>query len=85
VSNFIEMASTEQIRNNLITKLLAIRNKDILAAIDRLLVTTIKEEDLYKTSERQKLLLKASELDIQNGDLFLDEEIKQEEDLWLSK
>ena len=79
------MATTEQIRNNLIDKLLAIRNRDIIAALDKLLETTVKENDIYITSEQQKLILRASEIDIHNGDLISDEEINQKEDLWLNK
>jgi len=79
------MASTEQIRNNLIDKLLTIRNRYIITALDKLLETTVKEKDIYKTSDQQKLILKASEVDIHYGDLISDEDINQEDDLWLSK
>ncbi len=79
------MASIEQIRNNLIDKLLSINNKDIIVSLDRLLESTIKEEDVYKVSKQQRILLAASEIDIQNGNLILDEEINREEDLWLNK
>ena len=83
MTNINEMATTEQIRNNLIDKLLTIRNKNIISALDNLLETTIKEKSIYKTSEQQKLIFKASELDIQNWDLLSDEEINREEDSWL--
>jgi len=79
------MATTEQIRNNLIDKLLTIRNKNIISALDKLLETTLKEKSIYKTSEQQKLIFKASELDIQNWDLLSDEEINREEDSWLRR
>jgi len=80
-----KMATIEQIRNNLIDKLLAISNRDIIASLDKLLETTIGEKDVYKVSRQQAIILKASETDILNGDLILDEQINQEEDLWLSK
>ena len=79
------MATIEQIRNNLIDKLLSISNKDIIASLDKLLETTIREKDVFKISEQQKIILKASESDIQNGELISDDEINQEEDLWLKK
>ena len=85
MTNINEMATTEQIRNNLIDKLLTIRNKNIISALDNLLETTIKEKSIYKTSEQQKLIFKASELDIQNWDLLSDEEINREEDSWLRR
>lgn len=85
MTNINEMATTEQIRNNLIDKLLTIRNKNIISALDNLLETTIKEKSIYKTSEQQKFIFKASELDIQNWDLLSDEEINREEDSWLRR
>ncbi|MDQ3395465.1 MAG: hypothetical protein M3512_15330 [Bacteroidota bacterium] len=74
------MASTEQIRNNLIDKLISIKNKDILSAVDRLLEVSIKEEDIYKVSEDQRKSLQASEIDIVNGKLISDEDLNNEED-----
>ncbi|MDQ3535033.1 MAG: hypothetical protein M3421_05335 [Bacteroidota bacterium] len=74
------MASTEQIRNNLIDKLISIKNKDILSAVDRLLKVSIKEEDIYKVSEDQRKSLQASEIDIVNGKLISDEDLNNEED-----
>ena len=77
------MASTEQIRNNLIDKLISIKNKDILSAVDRLLEVSVKEEDVYKVSEDQRKALHASEMDIANGRLISDEDLNNEEDEWL--
>jgi hypothetical protein len=77
------MASTEQIRNNLIDKLISIKNKDILSAIDRLLEVSVKEEDIYKVSEVQRKALQASEMDISNGRLISNEDLNNEEDEWL--
>lgn len=79
------MASTEQIRNNLIDKLLSINNRDIIVSLDKLLESTIREKDIYKVSKQQKMILAASETDIKNGDLISDEEVNREEDLWLNK
>ena len=77
------MASTEQIRNNLIEKLISIKNKELLSAVDRLLEVSVKEEDLYKLSEDQRKALQASEMDIVNGKLISDEDLNNEEDEWL--
>ena len=77
------MASTEQIRNNLIDKLISIKNKDILSAVDRLLEVSVKEEDVYKVSEVQRKALQASEMDISNGRLISNEDLNNEEGEWL--
>ena len=39
------MASTEQIRSNLIDKLISIKNKELVSAVDRLLEVSVTEED----------------------------------------
>lgn len=79
------MASTEQIRNNLIDKLISIKNKKLLSAVDRLLEVSVKEEDVFKVSEDQRKALQASELDIVNGRLISDEDLNNEEDEWLKE
>lgn len=40
------MKSTEQIRNDLIDKIISISNKDILNAVDKLLGNIVKEKDI---------------------------------------
>lgn len=77
------MASTEQIRNNLIDKLISIKNKDLLSAVDRLLEVSVKEEDIYKVSDDQRKVLQTSEMDIVSGRLISDEDLNNEEDEWL--
>lgn len=77
------MASTEQIRNNFIERLISIKNKEILAAVDRLLEVSVKEENLYKVSLNKKDVLQASEEDIINHRLLSDEEVNNEEEEWL--
>lgn len=77
------MASTEQIRNNLIDKLISIKNKELLSAVDRLLEVSVKEEDVYKVSEEQGKVLRASESDIASSRLISDEDLNNEEDEWL--
>ena len=79
------MASTEQIRNNLIDKLISIKNKELLSAVDRLLEVSVKEEGVYKVSDDQRKALKASEIDIANGRLISDEDVNNEEDEWLKE
>lgn len=79
------MASTEQIRNNLIDKLISIKNKELLSAVDRLLEVSVKEEDVYEVSDDQRKALKASEIDIANGRLISDADVNNEEDEWLKE
>ena len=79
------MASTEQIRNNIIDKLISIKNKELLSAVDRLLEVSVKGEDIFKVSENQRKGLQASEMDIANGRMISDEELNNEEDEWLKE
>lgn len=77
------MATTEQIRNNLIDKLYAIKSKELLSAVDKLIEVSVKEDFVYKLTEQQRLSLQESENDIANNNLISDEELNKAEDEWL--
>lgn len=74
------MATTEQIRNNLIDKLYAIKSKELLSAVDKLIEVSVKEDFVYKLTEQQRLSLQESENDIANNNLISDEELNKAED-----
>lgn len=69
------MASLDQIRNNLIDKLISINNKEVLAAVHKLLDVSVRKEDIFKISEEQRKVLQASENDVLNDKLMSDEEL----------
>jgi hypothetical protein len=77
--------TTEQIQQGIIDKILLLDNKDLLLAIDTLVGQSVHENDVYKVSFQQRQVLQASEEDIKYNRLISDEEVNQEEDLWLNK
>jgi hypothetical protein len=77
------MAAVDNIRNSLISKLLTIKDQDILFAIDKLISSSTKDMKV-ELSEEQILLLNMSEDDIQNGNLISHEELFERERAWLN-
>jgi hypothetical protein len=78
------MDHVDNIRNSLIDKLLAIRNKDFLKALDKLVVSSSNENFVAITPE-QKLMLQMSEDDIASNNLISQEELDKEDLAWLKK
>lgn len=77
------MASIDNIRNNLIDKLLTITNKDFLSALDKLVEKSSIENDTISLTEEQKLMLHLSDQDIKNGRLITQEQLDKEDLEWL--
>jgi hypothetical protein len=64
------MATVDKIRNGLIDKILSIRNKDFLEALDKLITSSASESDIVELTDEQKVMLEMSESDIGNGRLI---------------
>lgn len=79
------MSATEKLRTNLIDKILSINDKEILSAVDKLLESTLRNEDVVKLTEEQKIIIKASMKDIKHHRLIDDAQLNQAEDEWLAK
>ncbi len=60
------MAETDKIKSKLIDKIMSIRNKDFLLALDRLISTSNQSKSVSLTSEQIEML-KMSEEDIKEG------------------
>ena len=61
------MATLDNLRNSIISKLLCITNKDYLIALHKLVENSQVDNDILKLTEDQKLMLKLSEDDIKNN------------------
>ncbi|PSR02031.1 MAG: hypothetical protein BRD50_07770 [Bacteroidetes bacterium SW_11_45_7] len=77
------MQSEDQIRNNLINKILAIRNKEFLMALDQLITSGSTEAGNTDLTPEQELVLQMSEDDIQNRRILSREEMKEKATEWL--
>lgn len=78
------MATVDKIRNGLIDKILTIRNKEFLEALDKLISSSASETEIVKLSEEQKRMLQMSEEDIANGRLISQDEMDKRNLEWLN-
>ncbi len=78
------MATVDKIRNGLIDKILTIRNKEFLGALDKLISSSASETDIVKLSDEQKQMLQMSEEDIENGRLISQDEMEKRNLEWLN-
>ena len=77
------MATVENLRNGLIDKILSIKNRDILEALDKLISVSSLESDIVLLTEEQKILLEMSEKDIEAGNLISQEAMDKRNLEWL--
>lgn len=78
------MASVNKIRNGLIDKILSIKNKDFLEALDKLISSSSSEHKKVELTNEQKIMLEMSEEDIQNGKLISQEAMNKRNLEWLN-
>ncbi len=79
------MPTVENIRNNLINRILSINNKDFLIALDKLIVSTNSESDIIELTDEQKLMLQMSEQDIKDEALISQEAMNKRNLEWLNE
>ncbi|MBN4071317.1 hypothetical protein JYT72_02285 [Crocinitomix catalasitica] len=77
------MKPVDNIRNGLIDKILAIRSKDLLLRLDKLLSSAEKGKLVELTAE-QKIMLQMSDNDIANGDLYSEGDLDRQDREWLN-
>ena len=78
------MATVDNIRNSLIDKILSIKNKDFLQALDNLITSSATSNDLVKLTNEQKTMLEMSEEDIKNGKLISQDAMNKRNLEWLN-
>ncbi len=78
------MATIDKIRNELIDKILSIRNKDFLEALDKLVSSSASESDVVELTNEQKKMLEMSEQDIKSGKLISQEAMDKRNLEWLN-
>lgn len=67
------MTTIDKIRSGLIDKILSIRNKDFLLALDSLISSSSADNEIVELTDEQKEMLEMSEADIKNGRLISQE------------
>jgi hypothetical protein len=81
--NSISMTGADNIRNNIIDKLLTISNAEYLAALYQLVSNSSVDEDVVQLSEAQILMLNMSEDDIKHKRIISQEELDKADLEWL--
>ncbi|MCH8495601.1 MAG: hypothetical protein LAT57_08225 [Balneolales bacterium] len=78
------MTTVDKIRNELIDKILSIRNRAFLEALDKLISSSSSESDIVELTNEQKMMLDMSEEDIKNGKLISQEVLEKRNLEWLN-
>jgi len=77
------VATIDNIRLGLIDKILSIKNKDFLEALDKLISSSESESEIVELTEEQKLMLEMSENDIKLGKLISQDAMNKRNQEWL--
>ena len=77
------MATVDKIRNSLIDKIISIKDKEVLEAIDKLV--SLSTSDIVELTHEQKEMLQMSEEDIKNGQLISQDETNKRNLEWLNE
>lgn len=78
------MAAVDKIRNGIIDKILSIKNRDFLEALDKLISSSSSETDIVDVTDEQKKMLEMSEEDIRTGKLISQEAMDRRNIEWLN-
>ncbi|MFN2261331.1 MAG: hypothetical protein ABR595_04640 [Psychroflexus sp.] len=79
------MATVDNIRNELIDKILTIKNKEFLMVLDEFISSSTSESDVLELTNEQKMMLEMSENDIKNGKLTSQEAMNKRNLEWLNE
>ena len=77
------MTALENIKNNLIDRILATKNEKLLEAIDRIFTSTQADETISLSSEQIEML-SMSERDIEAGNFISESDLDKQDFEWLS-
>jgi hypothetical protein len=77
------MATSDNIRNRIIEKILAIRNEKLLISLEKLLSSSKAEEEIISLTREQELMLLMSEDDIKYGRTTSHEDLMNRTEEWL--
>ncbi|SFT55757.1 hypothetical protein SAMN04489724_1323 [Algoriphagus locisalis] len=78
------MATVDNLKNGLIDKILSIKNREFLEALDKLISSSSPELDNVKLTDEQKMMLEMSEEDIKYGKLISQEAMDKRNLEWLN-
>jgi predicted DNA binding protein len=77
------MITIDNLRNNIIDKLLTISNQEYLEAIYKIVENSSTDQSTVQLTDEQMLMLQLSDDDIENGRLINQTEVDQQDLKWL--
>ena len=77
--------TADNLRSNIIDKLLTISNADYLSALYKLVDTSSIDKDIIQLSEEQVLMLKLSDNDIKVGKVISQSQLDKTDLKWLKE
>lgn len=78
------MASINNIRNGLINKILSIKNKDFLEALDKMISSSSTDSEFVELTNEQKEMLEMSEVDLKEGRIINQSAMNERNLEWLN-
>jgi hypothetical protein len=78
------VATVDNIRNSLISKLLTVRDQDILKALDKLISASTKDSKV-ELSKEQFTMIEMGISDFEKGNVISQSELFEQEREWLRK
>ncbi|SEA46479.1 hypothetical protein [Psychroflexus halocasei] len=79
------MATIDNLKNELIDKIMSIENKDFLVALDQLISSNSSNPEIIELSQEQKAMLELSERDIENERLISQEKMDIRDLEWINE
>lgn len=79
------MTAIDNLRNNIIDKLLTISDQEYLEAIYKIVENSLTDQNVVQLTEEQILMLQLSDDDIENGRLTPQNEVDQQDLKWLKE
>ncbi len=79
------MTTIDKIRNGLIDKILSIKDKEFLEALDKLISSSKSASEIVELTEEQKIMLEMSEEDIKAGKLISQDAMHKRNLEWLNE
>ena len=77
--------AADNLRSNIIDKLMTINNTDYLSALYQLVDKSSVDKDVVRLSEEQMLMLKLSDHDIKRGRLISQSQLDNDDLKWLKE
>lgn len=77
------MTTVDQLRANVIDRILTIENRDFLIDLEKLISSSINDSEKFTLTKEQELMLQMSEDDILNGRTISQRDLEAKTKIWM--